>query len=223
MTDGESFESMLAAVRSLSIDEIADAIETIGFACTDCGACCRGDDTEEHTATIFPDEIRHIAERTDTAWRDVARPMPYGLDADGTGETIEWALATDECGDCRFLEAREDGRSRCGVYQDRPLICRTYPFTLAASPAGEPLGEPVAREGPLVAHECEGLGESIGRDDAERLARALKRRGERAAREAIAVRDALAESHPAAPTVVVDSEGAKMPDGTPLDGQAGQR
>ena len=108
-------------------------------------------------------------------WRDVARPMPYGLDS-GTGKTFEWVLQTDDCGDCVFYE-ETDGTGACTVHPDRPLICRTYPFSVGSlsggdhvehtgegddatesrSPVGrtEPMGGVVDREG-VVVHDSEG-------------------------------------------------------------------
>ncbi|MFW6448780.1 MAG: YkgJ family cysteine cluster protein [Halobacteriota archaeon] len=214
-TDGD-LEVALEEVRNLEVTEIAEAIEAIGFACTRCGACCRGHG-EDHTATIFPEEVRRIADDGRYDWRDVARPMPYGLDEAGRGETIEWAIQTDDCGDCSFLEEGADGGTACAVYRDRPAICRTYPFSLAATPGGDPLGAAVERRGPVVAHECEGLGEPIDPGAARELARALKERAETALLEALAVREHLRDEGVHAPTVVVDGEGRKRPDGTPLD------
>lgn len=247
----DSLEAELDRARSLSVDDIADAIEEIGFECTDCGACCRavdscGDsdtdgrddrDTDEgrdsaveegcdsvndpdksstpHTATVFPDEIRQIQRRAEYDWRDVARPMPYGLD-DGSGETFEWAIQTGECGDCTFYDGG-NGRGGCTIYEDRPLICRTYPFSVDLGSTSQPMGDPVDREGIIRAHECEGLGRSIDREDAEQLAHTLKRRAVRELEEAIGVRDAYESMSGADADVVVhDSEGTKRPDGTPL-------
>jgi len=51
------------------------------------------------------------------------------------------------------------------------------------------MGEAVDEAGMVRAHECEGLGRDISRDDAEDLARALKERAVRELEEAIAVRD----------------------------------
>ena len=67
------------------------------------------------------------------------------------------------------------------------------------------------------AHECEGLGRDISREDAEELAAALKERAVRELEEAIAVRDTY-EPTDADGVVVHDSEGAKRPDGTPVGG-----
>jgi Fe-S-cluster containining protein len=236
-------EAELERARELSVDELADAIEAIGFECTRCGGCCKaveGDDgTEEHTATVFPDEVRDLQDATaafgeEYDWRDLARPMPYGV-TDGPdgpeGETLEWALQTDACGDCVFYEedetAGDDGPGACTVHEDRPLICRTYPFSVVldgedAADADDaalarPMGEAVDREGPVRAHECEGLGRDISRADATELAAALKQRAVRELEEAIAVRENY-EPRPGTDGVVVhDSEGTKRPDGRPLD------
>ena len=225
-----SLEAELRQARELSVAALADAIESIGFECTRCGACCKaveGDDTdrEDHTATVFPDEVSRLQDTGDYDWRDVARPMPYGLTegADGpAGETFEWALETDDCGDCTFYREDDGGTGACTVHGDRPLICRTYPFSVVLEEGGEtplaqPMGAAVDREGAVLAHECEGLGRDIEREDAEDLAAALKQRAVRELEEAIAVRDRH-EPRPDADGVVVhDSEGPKRPDGTPLD------
>ena len=224
-----SLEAELERARDLSVSDLADAIESIGFECTRCGACCKaveGDDSrEDHTATVFPDEVRRLQDAGDYDWRDVARPMPYGLTegADGpAGETFEWALQTDACGDCTFYREDNDGTGACSVHGDRPLICRTYPFSVVLkgddeTPLAQPMGAAVDREGAVLAHECEGLGRDIEREDAENLAVALKERAVRELKEAIAVRDRH-EPRPDADGVVVhDSEGPKRPDGTPLD------
>ncbi|AHF98760.1 hypothetical protein HALLA_07710 [Halostagnicola larsenii XH-48] len=250
----QSLESELEQARDLSESDLADAIESIGFECTRCGACCtaeKNDDsgdgstdaeaTEAHTATVFPDEVRTLLEgasdevdsdreprelavdgATADEWRDVARPMPYGLtedeDGDLEGETFEWALQTTACGDCVFYEEDERGVGGCVAHEDRPLICRTYPFSVALAGTSQPMGEAVDEEGLVRAHECEGLGRDISRVDAEDLAGALKERAVRELEEAIAVRDNYEPTSPGRDGVVVhDSEGPKRADGTPLE------
>jgi Fe-S-cluster containining protein len=221
----ESLEGELDRARDLDVAALADAIESIGFECTRCGACCTaeagcgdGDSSEPHTATVFPDEIRDLQSATDEEWRDVARPMPYGL-TDGpdgpSGETFEWALQTDGCGDCTFYE-EADGVGACTVHADRPLVCRTYPFSVALGGTSQPLGEAVDRAGLVRAHECEGLGRDIDRAAAEELAAALKERAVRELEEAIGVRNRYEPADASDGAVVVhDSEGAKRPDGSP--------
>ena len=209
----ESLEAELERARGLRVNELADAIESIGFECTRCGACCTREGDDEHTATVFPDEVRDLRGASGREWRDVARPMPYGIE-DDEGETFEWALQTTACGDCVFYE-ESDGAGACSVHPDRPLICRTYPFSVALGGTSQPMGEPVDREGLVRAHECEGLGREIEREEAEALASTVKERAVRELEEAIAVRDAY---EPAAVEgiVVHDSEGRKRPDGTEL-------
>ncbi len=216
----ESLEAELDRARDLDVGELADAIESIGFECTRCGACCKSEVEEPHTATIFPDEVREIQERTDYDYRDVARPMPYGVSEGENGpegETFEWALATDGCGDCTFYEESDaDGTGACTVHEDRPLICRTYPFSVSVGGMSQPMGEAVDEEGMVHAHECEGLGRDISREDAEDLARALKTRAIRELEEAIGVRENYGpvDRNPGE-VVVHDSEGAKNGDGMP--------
>lgn len=245
----DSLETELDRARDLAVGDLADAIESIGFECTRCGACCKGydpdsdgdeeekeadtTDREPHTATVFPDEIRDLQATGDYDWRDVARPMPYGLDGDDgdqSGETFEWALQTDACGDCTFYEEREDGTGHCGVHDDRPLICKTYPFSVALGGTSQPMGEtvdsvalPAQREagetgdgGMVRAHECEGLGRDISRSEAEELAAALKERAVRELEEAISVRENY-KPRDVDGVVVHDSEGQKRPDGTPIE------
>ncbi|MEF8773871.1 MAG: YkgJ family cysteine cluster protein [Halobacteriales archaeon] len=222
----KSLEAELAEARALDEGALADAVQSIGFECTRCGACCRGEEGEAHTATVFPDEIRGLQDATGRDWRDVARPMPFGLEsgADGPeGETFEWALQTDDCGDCTFYEERSGGEAgeqagagHCTVHADRPLICRTYPFSVALGGTSQPMGDPVDSKGLVRAHECEGLGRDISLTDAERLASDLKTRAVRELEEAIAVRDVYDPADPDAGEVVVhDSEGPKRPDGSP--------
>jgi len=221
-----ALEADLEAARALDVEALADAIESIGFECTDCGACCRSDECDStetlptqgssesgaaHTATVFPDEVRALKSGDD--WRDVARPMPFGLD-DGEGETFEWALQTDDCGDCTFYDGTSSGGG-CTVYDDRPLICETYPFSVALEGSTQPMGDVVERAGDVRAHECEGLGREISSADAATLAATLKRRTIRELEEAIGVQESY-EPTSGEPTVVHDSEGQKRPDGTPI-------
>ncbi|MDX1747482.1 MAG: YkgJ family cysteine cluster protein [Halobacteriales archaeon] len=211
-----SLEADLATARSLDVEELADAIEDIGFECTRCGECCTAHDGEEHIATVTPEEVRAL-QSSDRDWRDVAQPVPFGLAEDGSGETFEWALQTDTCGDCRFY-AEGDQHGTCTVYENRPLICQTYPFSVDLAGSTKPAADVVEGEGGGPAPECEGLGRAMSRGDARQLAQTLKRRTIRDLEEAIAVRDRY-EPVDLTPgeTVVHDAEGAKRVDGRPFD------
>ncbi len=211
----EGLEASLDRARELDPDVLADAIQEIGFECTRCGNCCSGTETDPHTATIFPREVRDIQQRTDDDWEDVARPMPFGL-TDGTGETFEWALQTDDCGNCRFLESTDEGTA-CSIYEDRPLICQTYPFSIDLAGTDEYDEAVIDQSGAVQAHECPGLGRDIDREDALALGEILKERAIREITEAIAVRDAYDPGLETDESVVVhDSEGAKRVDGEPI-------
>jgi len=78
------------------------------------------------------------------------------------------------------------------------------------------MGSVVDREGMVRAHECEGLGRDISREDAEDLARALKRRAIRELQEAIGIRDNY-DPVGVDGAVVHDSEGQKRLDGRPIE------
>ena len=80
------------------------------------------------------------------------------------------------------------------------------------------MGKAVDQEGEVRAHECQGLGRDIDREDAEELAAALKRRAVRELEEAIGVRENYEPVDPGRGEVVVhDSEGAKRPDGDSIE------
>lgn len=210
----ETLEAELVAAREVDVDEVAETIADVGFECTRCGECCTADGDQPHTATVFPDELRTLQATSGRKWTDVARPMPYGLDEDGEGETFEWALQVDGCGDCVFYE-EADGIGACTVHEDRPLICRTYPFSLSVGDGVDAPGAVVEQVGDLQIHECEGVGRDISAEDARSLAETLKRRAIVELEEAIAVRDTY-EPVAGGDTVVYDSEGPKREDGTPL-------
>lgn len=206
-------EDRLERARALEVDAIAEAIEEIGFECTRCGACCTGTTEEPHVATVTPGEVRELAD-DGREWRDVAKPVPFGL-TDGEGETLEWALATD-CGSCVFYEERDE-TGACTAYEDRPLVCETYPFSIALDGTLQPVGGVVETVGPLQVHECEGLGRDIDPAAARELAGAVKRRTIRDLEEEAAVLEAYESAEDVdAPLVVHDSEGPKDGDGRPL-------
>ncbi|MDZ7730075.1 MAG: YkgJ family cysteine cluster protein [Natrialbaceae archaeon] len=214
--DETSLEAALERARTLEVSRLADRVQAIGFECTRCGACCRGEREDPHTATVYPDEVRELqtAAVGATEWRDVARPMPYGLDESGAGATLEWAIQTDQCGDCVFHD-ETGGQSRCTAHDARPMICQTYPFSLDLEGTAQPAGEPIDRTGQVVVHECEGLGQDMSRDEAESMARSLKQRAIRDLEEAIALLEEYEPVDVSPGTAVVhDSEGVKRPDGS---------
>ncbi|MDZ7849297.1 MAG: YkgJ family cysteine cluster protein [Halodesulfurarchaeum sp.] len=215
----DRLEAALTWARSINPEAIAADLQEIGFECTRCGQCCRGTEDEPHTATVFPDEIREIHEATDHSWDEIARPMPFGLDEDG-GETFEWALQTDADRQCTFLET-VDGHTSCSIYDSRPLLCRTYPFSLALPGTGIAESAAVESAGRVRASECPGLGAEMSQERALALANTLRERAIREIQETIALREHYAPQAEADSIVVHDSEGPKRPDGRPFDESPG--
>lgn len=136
-----------------------------GFSCRLCGKCCRREDGD-NTVFVRPEEIDRIAEKTGLSFEETAAPLfpdvyerqgeKYGVSAarvsavleeiadqiapDGRVRTFGWTLRRKPDGSCRFLSADK----KCLVYDERPLLCRTYPFYL--------------EDGMLTECECDGIG-----------------------------------------------------------------
>lgn len=217
----DRLEAALDWAQTFDIEQIADRVQKIGFECTRCGKCCQGTETESHTAIVFPEEVRAIRDRTEKSWPEIARPMPFGI-TDGVGETFEWALQTDDCGDCTFLKS-EDTHTRCTIYGERPLLCRTYPFSLGLPGTGESVAGAVAVSGRVRASECPGLGAEINRERALAIADTLKERAVRELQETIALRDHYLPRPEVDGIVIHDSEGAKDQLGRPLGPTVGDK
>lgn len=88
------------------------------FSCTQCGHCCSG---APGYVWITAAEIRALAKRFDisvpTFQKKYVRKVGH-----------EWSLKELADGDCVFLKRMPDGKAICGVYEDRPAQCRTWPF-----------------------------------------------------------------------------------------------
>lgn len=90
--------------------------QTPRFECTACGACCCGNGDEYvflemHEAMAICD---HLGLSRSWFRRHYLMRLPDG----------ELSLRMRETGECIFLQ--ENGR--CGIYDARPVQCRTYPF-----------------------------------------------------------------------------------------------
>ncbi len=83
-------------------------------------ACCRRAD-----ATLAPYDILRLKQRLGlTSTEFLAKyTVPFQMDADGTPGV---KLKTTDEGTCLLL----DGDQGCGVYPDRPTVCRYYPLAL---------------------------------------------------------------------------------------------
>ncbi|NOT01100.1 MAG: YkgJ family cysteine cluster protein [Phycisphaerales bacterium] len=89
----------------------------LSFSCTQCGNCCSG---PPGYVWVTREEIARIAKFLGRAngRLDKAQVRRVGL---------RHSLTEKPDGDCVFLK-RRDGKAYCGVYEARPVQCRTWPF-----------------------------------------------------------------------------------------------
>ncbi|MFP3951635.1 MAG: YkgJ family cysteine cluster protein [Candidatus Bathyarchaeia archaeon] len=80
--------------------------------CTNCGACCRNPEDRDRRILLLPTDISRL--------RGVIESEFYNT-VEGREPFVAEMVKSD--GKCVFLGA--DG---CEIYDNRPLICRTYPF-----------------------------------------------------------------------------------------------
>ena len=115
--------------------------EGLRFKCTQCGNCCSGPPGYVWTTKEEIGRIAKFLGRTDGK-----------LDAKHIRRvSLRYSLTEKPNGDCIFLK-HEGGKRICGIYDVRPLQCRTWPFwndNLRSEAAWKAAGE-----------NCPGMGES---------------------------------------------------------------
>lgn len=99
-----------------------DGVPGLRFACTCCGNCCTG---PEGFVLVSDAEALALARRLDLPAAEFleryTRMLPEGRSL--TERLTEFGH------DCVFLDRDAvPGRAVCGVYEDRPAQCRTWPF-----------------------------------------------------------------------------------------------
>lgn len=92
------------------------------FACTLCGNCCSG---PEGYVLVSDEEVSALAHRLGVTFAEFIRAY--------THETSRGRSLTEKPSpgglDCVFLDREKvPGKAVCGVYEDRPAQCRTWPF-----------------------------------------------------------------------------------------------
>ena len=117
------YRNELHALRGYPEDRFADIIQEVGFSCDLCAQCCtRAFNGHVHLL----DNDAELLCRHDPAALEPAFPYDF-CDRHGTcyvsGYTIR--ARQDSAGSCLFLEG-----GRCRIYDDRPMVCRVYPFML---------------------------------------------------------------------------------------------
>ncbi len=100
--------------------------KNIRFKCTKCGLCCGDTKTKTRHVLLLKPEVDRIAAHTKRAIQEFAKETddnpPYSF------EILKNALT----GMCIFLKDNE-----CTIYEQRPLICRFYPFELTTDEHGD--------------------------------------------------------------------------------------
>lgn len=104
--------------------EHADATGEAGlsFGCTMCGNCCTG---PEGYVQVSDAEVAALAKRFGVSFEEFLREHTH---VGEHGRSLN-ERETEHGRDCVFLDREKvPGRAVCGVYEDRPAQCRTWPF-----------------------------------------------------------------------------------------------
>jgi len=103
-------------------DRPGDPEPGLRFSCTQCGACCTG---AEGYVMLSDDELSRLADRKGMS--PDAFAAAYTRPFNGGRSLTE--VETEHGFDCVFLDRETlPGRAICGVYEDRPRQCRTWPL-----------------------------------------------------------------------------------------------
>ncbi len=102
--------------------DLAPKERGLHFQCTMCGNCCTG---PEGYVLFTPEEGEALAKRLGMSYkafhRDYTHDTSYGRSLN--------EVKTKAGLDCVFLDRKKfPGKAVCGVYEDRPAQCRTWPF-----------------------------------------------------------------------------------------------
>jgi uncharacterized protein len=89
----------------------------LSFSCARCSSCCRG---EPGYVFLAKEDLRRLLRRLGLDFKRFYKDYCILVDA-GTGMALSLRESADF--DCVFW-----GPGGCGVYEDRPVQCSTYPF-----------------------------------------------------------------------------------------------
>ena len=133
--------------------------EGVVFECTRCGLCCGDTDKKTRRILLLEPEAEAISAKT-------SLPKP-GFSKKVMGkEPYCREMKKDREGKCCFLKD-----NHCTIYEQRPLICRFYPFELKFSSSQNQHVFAVTFECPAI-----GKGKLQGKTDFEKLFALAKER-----------------------------------------------
>lgn len=197
--EGEVFrlKQELAAAGQLDVNELAEGLKNYTFSCRRCASCCQNA-CGDNTVALFPGEVRRIMEFTGLDWLDIAAPPESDVyDMGGRRHAFEWVLKKTPGGDCIFLEG-----GSCKIYDVRPCICQTYPFSFDGRD--------------IQAYLCDGIETNDRTDnDLNELASSLKERYVREIQESLQLFEKYEPFEPGTASdsdivILHDSEGTKQ-------------
>ena len=118
----KTLEDEIKEVALFPDEQYIEIIQEVGFECDCCGKCCTSE-FNDHVFLLDEDAARII----EVAGKEFLRPAPYYDFCDNLGRfyVLGYALKSKSGGDCIFYT-----RGRCEHYDNRPAICRIYPYML---------------------------------------------------------------------------------------------
>ncbi|VVB86861.1 Putative zinc- or iron-chelating domain protein [uncultured archaeon] len=121
-TETAGIEQEISSVIAYPDERFEEIIREIGFECDRCGRCCTSQ-FNDHVFLLDEDSERIIR----VAGKEALRPAPYYEFCDNLGKfyVMGYALRNKGDGDCIFYTG-----GLCEHYEDRPGICRIYPYML---------------------------------------------------------------------------------------------
>lgn len=118
----DDIEQEIGGITAFPDDRFEQIIREVGFECDRCGKCCTSE-FNDHVFLLDSDAERII----EVAGKEALRPAPYYEFCDNLGRfyVMGYALRNMPGGNCIFYTG-----SSCEHYEDRPEICRIYPYML---------------------------------------------------------------------------------------------
>ncbi|MCD1294205.1 Fe-S oxidoreductase [Methanocella sp. CWC-04] len=117
----EDLKAELSELIDYPEERFIEIIKDVGFECDLCGKCCTRE-FNDHAFLLDAD-----VDRIKMIDPDALVPAPYYeyCDQHGRFYVSGYALRFKADGSCYFLE-----NGRCRIYDERPAICRIYPYML---------------------------------------------------------------------------------------------